>query len=131
MKKLIIIGVGLVIIILVAALSWQHFRHPSDDKLGKQVTGTWIREGPGTLTITPDGSFSSVFAMPDHTNIFTGTWQIADGFFLMTLTNASVPQSRNLQTRNLIGRVERYKIVHVDEHQFTYMAGGRTNILTR
>jgi hypothetical protein len=124
MKKLIIIGVGLVIIILVAALSWQHFRHSSDDKLGKQVTGTWIREGPGTLTITPDGSFSSVFSMPDHTNIFTGTWQIADGVFLMTLTNASVPQARKL-----IGGVERYKIVHMDDHKFMYDENGQIHTL--
>jgi hypothetical protein len=131
MKKLIIIGAGLVIIILVAALSWQRFRHPSDDKLGRQVAGSWIREGPGTLTITPDGGFSSEFSMPDHTNIFTGTWQIADGVFLMTFTNASVPQARNLQTRNLIGRVERYKIVHVDDHKFMYEENGQIHTLNR
>jgi sensor domain CHASE-containing protein len=41
MKKLIIIGVGVAIAIVVSVLSWQHFRVPSDVEIRQKVIGGW------------------------------------------------------------------------------------------
>jgi hypothetical protein len=64
--------------------------------------------------------------VPGHTNTFSGTWQIKDGFFIMTLTNSPNP-NRSASAADVV----RYKIVRMDEHQFIYEDSGRTVTLSR
>jgi hypothetical protein len=97
-----------------------------DAKLDRQIAGTWTREGSGTMTFTSDGSFSTILRKPDHTNSFAGTWQIRDRVLIMTLTNAPA-----IKGRSLVGGVERYNIIHVDDHEFLYEESGQTHTLSR
>jgi hypothetical protein len=97
-----------------------------DVKLEQQIAGTWTRDESGTLTFAPDGSFSIVSWKQSHTNSFAGTWQISERVLIMTITNAPV-----IKGRSLVGGVERYNIVHVDDHQFLYEESGQTHTLSR
>jgi hypothetical protein len=97
-----------------------------DSKLDQQIAGTWTREGSGTLTFAPDGSFLIVVVKPDHTNSFAGTWQTKHRVLIMTLTNAPV-----INVRSLIGGVEQYNIIAVNDHEFLYEESGQTNTLSR
>ncbi len=47
----------------------------------------------------------------------------------MTVTNAN--GTGNHQPGALVGSVDSAKIIHVDDHQFIYEAGGHTNTLNR
>ena len=139
-KKFIIIGF-VVALVVAGALLWQHSKHPSDAKLARQIAGVWTIHivNPKTLpltdpfiyiyTISPDGSFSCVLGHRNEPVTFQGTWLVKDGEYIITYTNSFGTGA--YQAAPVAGKVDRHKIVHVDEHQFIYMAGGRTNILIR
>jgi hypothetical protein len=78
------------------------------------------------MTINPDGSWLMGGIFAGHTNTVDGTWLIKDGVFVMTLTNS--PMKHGPPTAD---DVARYKIIHVDEHQFIYEDSGRTVTFTR
>jgi len=140
MKKHVIIGV-VVAFVAGIVLLWQHSKHPSDAKLAQQITGAWTKDtyNPKTFsltdpvvytnTISPDGSFSYIWGHRSALVTFQGTWLVKDGEFVMTFTNSFGTGSH--QAAPVAGKFDRCKIIHVDEHQFIYMAGGRTNTLTR
>ena len=96
-------------------------------KPSQQITGSWTSTRSGTeMAISPDGSWLTRNMVPGHTNTFSGTWQVKDGFFIMTLTN-----SPNPNRPASAGDVVRYKIIRMDEHQFIYEDSGRAVTLTR
>jgi hypothetical protein len=140
MKKFIIIGF-VVALVAASGLLWQHSKHPSDAKLARQVTGAWTKDtfNPKTFsltdpviytnTISPDGSFSYSFGHTSALVTFQGTWLVKDGELVMTFTNSY--GTGNHAAAPVAGKVDRCKIIHLDEHQFVYMTGGHTNILTR
>ena len=98
-----------------------------DAKPTQQIVGSWTSASAGTImTISPDGSWLLRNMASGHTNTFAGTWQIKDGFFTMMMTN-----SPNPNRPSSVGDVVRYKIVHVDEHQFIFQERGRIVTLTR
>ena len=112
-----------------------------DAKPSQQITGSWTSTRSGAeLTISPDGSWlqrnmdpghTNTFSgtlqiVPGHTYTFSGTWQIVDGFFIMTTTN-----SPNPNRPASAGDVVRFKIIHLDEHQFITEDSGRTVTFTR
>jgi hypothetical protein len=97
-----------------------------DDLLGQQIAGTWTREGTSSVTINPDGSFSVISRKVDHTNYFAGTWQVRGGIFVMTTTNSG-PFSGN----SLNSGMDRYRILHVDDHKFVCEEEGQTVTLSR
>ncbi len=97
-----------------------------DTLLGQQIAGTWTREGASTVTITPGGGFYVISRKPDHTNFFAGTWQVRGGIFVMTMTNGPA-----FNGNALAGTIDRYRIIHVDNHQFVCEEEGQTITLTR
>jgi hypothetical protein len=114
---------------------------PSDTKLAEQITGTWTKDTFNvktfswtdpviyTDTISPDGSFSYSFGHKSALVTFQGTWLVKEGEFVMTFTNSY--GTGNHGAEPVAGKVERCKIIRVDDHQFTYEIGGHTNTLTR
>jgi hypothetical protein len=140
MKKFFIIGF-VVALVAVGVLLWQHSKHPSDATLARQIAGAWTIDTSNpksfsltdpfvyTNTISPDGSFSCILGHRNEPVTFQGTWLVKDGEFVMTYTNSY--GTGDHQAAPVAGKVDRHKIVHVDEHQFIYMAGRRTNTLTR
>jgi major membrane immunogen (membrane-anchored lipoprotein) len=86
-----------------------------DAQLRKQITGTWADDRPGslgTMTLASDGSFSSRWRTPNHTNTWEGTWQISDGVLIMTNTKSNdVPITTISHDKN--------KIIRVDDHVLT------------
>ncbi len=140
MKKLIIFGL-VIAVVIVSALLWQQSKHPSDAKLARQIAGAWTKDtfNPKTFswtdpvvytnTLSPDGSFSYIWGHKSALVTFQGTWLVKDGELVMTFTNSFGTGSH--QAVAATGQVERCKIISVDEHRFIYLAGGRTNILTR
>jgi hypothetical protein len=140
MKKFIITGF-VVALVAVSVLLWQHFKHPSDATLARQITGAWTTDTSKmkafsltdplvyTRTYSPDGSYLFIWGHQSALVTFQGTWLVKDGELVVTFTSSHGTGSH--QAAPVAGKVDRCKIVHVDKHQFIYEAGGRTNILTR
>ena len=123
MKKFIIIGF-IVALVVVGILLRQHSKHPSDAKLGQQISGTWKNHsGLFTRVFSSDGSFSTIIGHPNALVTYQGTWLVKDGELVMTLTNAQGTGSH--QAGSSVGDIDRIRIVQVDEHQFSYAEGGR------
>jgi hypothetical protein len=125
MKKLIIAGF-VVLLVIAGVLCWQYFRHSMDAKLGRQLIGTWSREGVNPITVVADGTW--LFSgMPDR----TGTWQVRNDVLVLTFTNSSPVVSAIVGGHSVVGSAIRYKIIQVDEHQLIYNDGAKTITLTR
>ena len=92
-----------------------------DAKLAKKIGGTWNDGSNDVITMSHDGSFSDTIYSKGRTNFFAGTWQVNDGFLILTLTNA-VPAD----SHEPIGSVRRLEVVHVDEHQLVCGPAGHT-----
>ena len=97
-----------------------------EGKLAQHITGTWHRDESDTITFAPGGSFSRLLRKAGHTDSFTGTWQIKDRVLLMTITSAS-----DARSGPLIGGVESWNIVRVDDHHLVYEQSRQTNTLSR
>ena len=134
MKKFIIIGF-VVALVVASALLWQHSKHLSDAKLGRQITGTWTKglsswtDGPlYSKTFSSDGSFSTRIGHSNALVTYLGTWLVKKGELVMTVTNA---HGTGNHKAGPVGGVESVKIIHLDNHQFIYEASGHTNTMTR
>ena len=138
----IIVGVGVLLAIVTTTVTVKEIRSSHDTKFARQIAGVWtmFTFNPKTFsltdpyvytnTISPDGSFSCVLGHRNEPVKFQGTWLVKDGEFIITYTNSY--GTRGYQPEPVAGKVERYKIVHVDEHQFIfYMSGHPSNVLIR
>jgi len=125
MKKLIIAGF-VVLLVIAGVLCWQYFKHSRDAKLGRQLIGTWSREGANPITVVADGSWLfSGLRSP------TGTWQVKNDLLVLTVTNSSPVVSAIVGGHSVVGSAFQFKIIQVDEHQLIYYDGYRTNAMTR
>ena len=85
-------------------------RHGGD--LRQQVVGTWV-QGPHTLTLSPDGSYTSVFP-GKPTVTYKAKWHIDRGYLVVTdIKSNSVPVAGN----NTV------KIVLVEPHHLEMAMG--------
>jgi hypothetical protein len=84
-----------------------------DAALRQQVAGTWS-QGPHTLTLAPDGTYTSVFpGKPPIT--YKAKWHIERGFLFVTdVKSNSVPMPGGNTT---------VKIVFVDKHRLELALG--------
>ena len=136
MKKLIIIGTTLVILILLVVLSLSHFQHSSgqdihkastadvramsDAEIRKVFTGNWAPQGStfGELVLLSKGSFTKRLRS-DSTSaakqwLYEGTWAVKDVFLTLAITNAV---TRNTTDGEPVGRIDQFMIVKVDQSQ--------------
>lgn len=111
--------------------------NPNDARLGRQIIGTWTRvdlsswtnEPLFRRTISADGSFSTSIGHTNALVTYQGTWLVKNQALVMTVTNAQGTGNHN--PGSPAGSVDVDKIIHVDDHQFVYEAGGHTNPLNR
>ncbi len=84
--------------------------HGTDPR--QQIVGTWV-QGPHTLTLAPDGSYTSVFpGKPAIT--FKAKWHLDRGFLVVTdIRSNSVPMAGSTTV----------KIVQVDQHHLEMALG--------
>jgi hypothetical protein len=85
---------------------------PSDATIRRQIAGIWTFNQDGALTIASNGGWSIMESKRIGTNSMAGTWQITDGILCMTHTNSRI--------KSMVGRSERYKIIHLDDKTLIY-----------
>jgi hypothetical protein len=91
-----------------------------DAGLRRRVAGTWY-QGPHTLTLAPDGSYTSVFP-GKPTVTYKARWHIERGFLMVTdVKSNSTPISGNTTL----------KIVLVDQHHLVLALGTNGISMTR
>jgi hypothetical protein len=70
----------------------------------------------------PDGSFVCTDTIsPTNVSTIRGSWQVNDGFMVMTGTNASPPISEL--------KAERYRVVRIDDREMVLRRDGQTNLV--
>jgi hypothetical protein len=112
MKKLMIIGLS-VVIVVACLLHWQHVKIAKfDSDFRQSLAGTWSSTLDNmrlTNVVMPDGSFSChlIFVHPQRTNTYeeTGTWQVKDGNIIETVKSDSNPTA--VAPRSHAGRITR------------------------
>jgi hypothetical protein len=111
MKKFIAVGFTVALLIVVALLSCQHFKHSRDAKIFKSLAGTWIMS-LGSLTVHPDGSYVLQSTVSPSGGVVTneGTFQVRDGFLIDTVTKTSQPNTE-------VPRVSRARIIRADDSE--------------
>src|SRR6202789_106421 len=95
MKKLLIIGLAVVIVVVCVLLHWRHVKISRfDSDFRQSLAGIWSSELDImrlTNVVVADGSFTvqATFNHPDRTNTYqmAGTWQIKDGLLIETVTS--------------------------------------------
>jgi len=150
MKKLIIIGISLVILILLVALSLPHFRHSSgpdihkastadvrtmsDAEVRKIFTGDWVPQGStwGGLVLHSKGSFTKRLRSDSTSDakqwLYEGTWAVKDAFLTLTITNAV---TRNTADSEPVGSIDQFMIVKVDQSQLVLQKDGVKTYFSR
>jgi hypothetical protein len=93
------------------------------DRFIQKIDGTWTN-GSGTMTISPNGTFSAVWSSQSQTNALKGTQVFrASDKVLMVYPDNPGGTSAN-------GEKE-FRILHVDEHNLVYAVDGQTNSMSR
>jgi hypothetical protein len=150
MKKLIIIGIGLLILILLVALSLQHFRHSSgtdihivsgadvramsDAEVRKVFTGNWVPQDStwGGLVLHSSGSFTkrlgSVATSEAKQWLYEGTWDVKEAFLTLTITNAVARNTTDIES---VGSIDQFMIIKVDRSQLVLQKDGVKTYFSR
>jgi hypothetical protein len=130
MKKIIIIGIGVVVLIIAAVLSW-HFKtlREADANTFRKLIGGWHVQYVDGLnnvtTIRPDASFACSVIPADNRGLlydYKGTLQVKNGIVIETVTNHS---DTNVQ----VPFTARLPIVRLNNNSFVVRTNGTTNEL--
>ena len=105
---------------------------PADAKLRKALTGSWVQGTNLILTLAPDGSFVSVWTnsptKPGWSWKYEGTWGVAEGAYVATVTNSRSWGSTN---RDAVGTVGHCRIIALDDRELTWECEGQTISFSR
>ena len=82
-----------------------------DAQLQKEVTGDWTRGSYFQMSLSPDGSFVSRWAITNVNLTYQGTWKIEGGSMVSTITNCIAEGTTNYER---VGSVEHWAIIRVD-----------------
>jgi hypothetical protein len=121
MKKVIAIGFAVVFAVVIV-LVWLHFKHPSEQQIQPEFVGTWTshsqmgtRTNTSTLVCAPDGSYSrrwtATVAGKTSGGTEDGTWQVKDGFLIITMTSNDVDMQIPPPSTNRIIRIDSQELV--------------------
>jgi hypothetical protein len=113
MKKLIIIGLPVVIVTACLLLYWQRVKISKfDSDFRQSLVGTWSSELDImrlTIVVMPDGSFTNhlIFIHPESTNTYqeTGTWLVKNEKIIETVKSDTNPSAQT--PRIITGRIMR------------------------
>jgi hypothetical protein len=91
----------------------------SDTAIRQKLIGTWkIDSQPITFTFNSDGRWSSIDTA-EHKNI-EGSWLVESGYYILTVSNTTTAKSYS----------QRFKVVHISDHDFSSRWSSDTNQLT-
>lgn len=103
-----------------------------DAKLQQQIIGTWARDNTGEMSICTNGSIHSKYSRvyPNMTKSwnFEGTWQIRDGYCIVTTTNATAIGTTKLAP---VGSTDRAKIIKLDDKSLVWEIDNETITFNR
>jgi hypothetical protein len=125
MKKLIIIGCCLVLLLVACVLTWHHFRVPSDAEIRHKIMGGWATTD-GTETIfdfAQDGSYTE-----GHLAQLGGVWQVEDR--VLTLKMTKFPAGFK-QPQGVVLAPFKFRIIDVDDQHIVYTENTTTNVWRR
>ena len=112
MKRLVIIGCSILVLILAVTLLWQFDKISRDRGFRRELAGTWSWELYNIRSISvfaPDGSFAAqrTYSHPTRTdtNQMSGTWLVKDGDLIEIV--ASDTNKRAKVPRTHVGRIIR------------------------
>jgi hypothetical protein len=125
MRKFIATSGVLLLLALAALLAWRHFKHLRDERIYKNLAGTWTMSF-GSLTVHPDGSYVLAFTVSPTSGVVTneGTFQVRDGILIDTVTksyrkNAQVPY------------VTTTPIIMANDHEMIIDSGAKNKLTLR
>jgi ABC-type glycerol-3-phosphate transport system substrate-binding protein len=126
MRKIVVTGFAIGLLIVVTLLLWHHIRHPGDAAIRQKLIGSWGSENPaikGAVTFNPDGSFAvnETFGLGTnaHPVQYAGTWQVEDGF-LVTRTAQGSSGGVHVEP------ITRDKIIRVNDQEWVFIDRGTT-----
>jgi hypothetical protein len=103
-----------------------------DEKLTKQIIGTWTTTDSDVLTYAPNGRFDEKWTGTKNNTTkslaFQGKWAVRDGELISTLTNSSSQGFTNIESA---GHVDHFNIIAVDNTHLVLELGGETNVWKR
>ena len=117
--RLILTAVGAFIVLtLCAVLAMWWVADAKDVNIRQKIPGTWISDENADLSwkLKPEleGRSFSEFYMGEWTA--DGTWQVDDGFIVLTVTNSVfTPGSRP--------PIEHYRVADIEDHRMTLFRG--------
>jgi hypothetical protein len=105
-------------------------------EVSQQLAGTWKEGSPSgvlfTRTLSANGAFSETLSQSNFVAFTSqGTWLATNGELIITCTNGEGTTRTGQRFEDPSGWVHRYKVIHVDGHQFIGERDGRTNVFSR
>jgi hypothetical protein len=93
-----------------------------------QFDGTWTNGSFDTMTVSPNGCFSSRFSSQHGTNFYGGNWmgRVREPALLLFPTNVS-----GTGPHWAVGGEKQLRIIHVDGHNLVYEVDNQTNSMSR
>jgi len=150
MKKLIVVGISLAMLLLLVALCLEHPRHSSGPdvhmargadvramsaaEVRKVFTGNWAAQGStmGELVLHSKGSFSKRLRSDSTSEskqwLYEGTWNVKDEFLTLTVTNAVARRTLDIEP---IGSTEQFMIIEVDQSHLVLQKDGAKTYFSR
>jgi hypothetical protein len=116
MKKFIIAGFVVVLLIICAFLFWPHSRIPSDKVIRENISGTWVIDlssvAHSTIVVGADGGYvcRMTGANGRVTATLEGTFAVTNGYLVDTVTKSSLANER-------VPNTSRGRIVLADGHE--------------
>ena len=118
MKKFVIIGSIVAIVILIIALLFRHSQRPNH----KLLSGNWMQQDSlGALVLRPGGKYNWRMysqkiqhdAIPEGASqwLYEGTWDVKDGALALSISNAV---TRNTTAFEPVGSVDSFRVSKVD-----------------
>jgi hypothetical protein len=122
MKKIVIVGSIVAIVILSMALLFHHSQRPSHQLL----SGTWMQQDSlGALVLRPGGKYHwSMYSqkiqhdsehdwIPKDASqwLYEGTWDLKDRVLVLNITFADARNTTNVE---VVGAVDNYRVIKVD-----------------
>jgi len=128
MKKLITIGLSVVLVVAFILLFWQHAKTSRDRKYGEKLVGNWsweIYSLHGIRNFAVDGCFTEQTVFKGTNTYQTvGTWYVKDGRVIVTVTSDSNKKAQ-------VPRTISEQIVRIDAHEFVGTFGTAKFVLNR
>ena len=147
MKKLIIIGSIVAIVVLIFVLLFHRSHRPSQAEIRTMTvaqirelfTGNWMQEDSmGSLVLHSRGRFTRrIFgrkiqqdSIPDGTSqwLYEGTWDVKDGVLVLSISNAVARNTTNVEAN---GSVDNFRVSKVDGSHLVLEKDGVTTYFHR